>query len=170
MRIHPRLPKILAPLLICLLLFVSACGGAKEPSRFDQAQQQSKQERPSEVKQVSGGSLNKYFPSSSGDYQLNYAQEKKGFAQASLKKAGTEVAVMSINDISGTPTAAQKFQESSKKIAGYPAVEQGKTTTAVLVNNLYQVKVQSKDTSLFSASDREAWLQKFNLSGLASLK
>ncbi|NET43851.1 hypothetical protein [Okeania sp. SIO2B3] len=164
-----RLAKIITPIFICLLLLTSACGGTKQPSRFDQAQQQSKTERPSQAEQVSGGSLNKYFPSSSGDYKLNYAQEKKGFAQASLKKGGQEVAVMSINDISASPAAANKFQNSSKEIGGYPAVEQGKTTTAVLVDNRFQVKAQSKDAS-FTASDREAWLQKFNLSGLSSLK
>ena len=169
MTISRRLAKIIVPIFIGLLLLTSACGGPKQPSRFDQAQQQSKTERPSQAKQVSGGSFKKYFPSSSGDYKLNYAQEKKGFAQASLKKNGKEVAVMSINDISASPTAAKKFQSSSKKIGGYPAVEQGKTTTAVLVDNRYQVKAQSKDPS-FTASDREAWLQKFNLSGLASVK
>ncbi|NES74786.1 MULTISPECIES: hypothetical protein [unclassified Okeania] len=163
-----KLAKTLAPILICLLLLTSACGGAKQPSRFDQAQQQSKTERPSQAQQVSGGSLNKFFPSSSGDFKLNYAQEKKGFAQASLKKGGQEVAVMSINDISASPAAANKFQNSSKQIGGYPAVEQGKTTTAVLVNNRFQVKAQSKDPS-FTPSDREAWLQKFNLSGLSNL-
>lgn len=169
MKFSPRLPKRLLPILICLLLLISACGGTTQPSRFDQAQQQSKTERPSQAKQVSGGSLNKYFPSSSGGYKLNYAQEKKGFAQASLKQNGKEVAVMSINDISASPSAAQKFQNSSKNIGGYPAVQQGKKTTAVLVDNRYQVKVQSKDTS-FTDSDREAWLQKFNLRGLASLR
>ncbi|NEO51994.1 MAG: hypothetical protein F6K54_02125 [Okeania sp. SIO3B5] len=164
-----KLAKALAPIFICLLLLTSACGGAKQPSRFDQAQEQSKTERPSQAEQVSGGSLNKFFPSSSGDYNLNYAQEKKGFAQASLKKGGQEVAVMSINDISASPAAANKFQNSSKEIGGYPAVEQGETTTAVLVDNRFQVKAQSKDPS-FTPSDREAWLQKFNLSGLSSLK
>ncbi|MCL2931391.1 MAG: hypothetical protein MGG11_03580 [Trichodesmium sp. MAG_R03] len=168
MKISRRLGKPLAPVLLCLLLLISACGKAKEPSRFDQAQQQSKTERPSKAKQLSGGNLNEYFPSSSSEYKLNYAQEKKGFAQASLKKDGKEVAVMSINDISASSTATKKFQNSSKKIGGYPAVEQGKTTTAVLVNNRFQVKAQSKDSS-FTASDREAWLKKFNLSGLASL-
>ena len=163
------LAKILAPILISLLLLTSACGGARQPSRFDQAQEQSKTERPSEAKQVSGGSLNKYFPSSSGDYKLTYAQEKKGFAQASLKKDGKEVAVMSINDISASPSAAKKFENSSQKIGGYPAVKQGTKTTAVLVDNRFQVKAQSKDSS-FTDSDREEWLKKFNLSGLASLK
>ncbi|MEB3343371.1 hypothetical protein [Okeania sp.] len=169
MKISRRLGKILAPIiLISLLLLTSACSAAKQPSRFDQAQQQSKTERPSEAKQVSGGSLNKYFPSASDNYQLNYAQEKKGFAQASLKKDGKQVAVMSINDISASSTAAEKFKDSNKKIGGYPAVEQGKTTTAVLVDR-FQVKAQSKDPS-FTASDREVWLQKFNLSGLANFK
>ncbi|MCL2923423.1 MAG: hypothetical protein MGF17_02025 [Trichodesmium sp. MAG_R04] len=169
MTINRRLGKMLVPILICLLLVTSACGRSKQPSRFDQAQQQSKTERPSQAKQVSGGSLNKYFPSSSGGYRLNYAQEKKGFAQASLKKDGKEVAVMSINDISASSTATTKFQNSSKKIGGYPAVEQGTKTTAVLVGNRFQVKAQSKVSS-FTPSDREAWLKKFNLSGLDGLR
>lgn len=169
MTISRRLGKTIVPILVCLLLVTSACGASRQPSRFDQAQQQSKTERPSQAKQVSGGSLNKYFPSSSGGYKLNYAQEKKGFAQASLKKDGKEVAVISINDISASSTAAKKFQNSSKTIEGYPAVEQGTKTTAVLVDSRFQVKAQSKDSS-FTASDREAWLKKFNLSGLASLK
>ncbi len=168
MRFSHRLPKILAPILISLLLLTSACGGPKQTGGF-QPTQPITTTPPSKAEQVSGGSLNKYFPSSSGDYQLKYAQEKKGFAQASLKKDGKEVAVMSINDISASPTAANKFQNSSKKIGGYPAVEQGKTTTAVLVDNRFQVKAQSKDPS-FTPSDREAWLQKFNLRGLSSLK
>jgi hypothetical protein len=73
-----------------------------------------------------------------------------------------------ISDTSSTPGTASKFANSTKKIGGYPAVEMGKTQTSVLVNK-YQVKVISKSPT-FTASDRAAWIEKFNLSGLASLK
>lgn len=175
--------RIVAPLLLTLLLFVTACSGPKAPSRWDQAQQESTQKaKPKQTtiqtstgeqklpsKPVEGGSFNKFFPAPGNGYERVYTQEKAGFAEAKLKKGGKEVAVLSINDIASNPTAATKFKDSTQQISGYPAVQQGQNGTAVLVGNRYQVKVQSRD-STFTASDREAWLQKFNLSGLASVK
>lgn len=177
--------KILAPFLMSVLLLMTACGQTQAPSRWDKAQQESTQ-KPGNAKQttadkssasnpnlpkkaVAGGKLNKYFPSSGGGFDRVFAQEKSGFAEAKLNKGGENVAMLSINDIAGIPKAGDKFQNSSKQIGGYPAVTQGANTTAVLVANRYQVKVQSKKTS-FTASDREAWLSKFNLSGLAGVK
>ncbi|OCR02283.1 hypothetical protein BCD67_19985 [Oscillatoriales cyanobacterium USR001] len=180
----PQMRRILAPFLIAVMLLVTACGETKAPSRWDKAQQESTQ-KPSKTKQiasqtpgntqklpskpVTGGSLNKFFPAAGGGYDRTFTQEKAGFAEAKLKKGGKEVATLSINDVAGNPTAADKFKASTEQIGGYPAVEQGKGTTAVLVGNRYQVKVKSSDTS-FSAGDRKAWLEKFNLSGLANLK
>jgi hypothetical protein len=177
--------RILAPFLISVLLLVTSCGKAPEPSRWDKAQQESTQ-KPGKANQnktdqssaqnqnlpkkaVAGGKLNKYFPSSGSGFDRVFAQEKSGFAEAKLNKGGKNVAMLSINDIAGNPKAGDKFQSSSKQIGGYPAVTQGANGTAVLVANRYQVKVQSRDAS-FSASDREDWLSKFNLSGLASVK
>jgi hypothetical protein len=175
-----QMRRTLAPLMIAVMLLVTACGETKAPSKWDKAQQESTQ-KPSKTQQktadtqklpskpVAGGSLNKFFPADGGGYARTFTQEKAGFAEAKLKKGGKEMAVLSINDVAGNPTAADKFKESTEKIGGYPAVKQGKTMTSVLVGNRYQVKIQSKDTS-FSSDDREAWLEKFNLSGLASLK
>ena len=165
-----RLRKILAPLLLSLLLLVTACA-QQAPSRFDQAQQESTQQKSGQAVSkdaTQGAQFNKFFPAAGGGYERVYTQEKKGFAQAKLKKDGKDVAVLSINDTSSNPDAAAKYQGSSKKIAGYPVKETSKST-AILVGDRYQVKVQSRDES-FSASDREAWLQKFNLQGLAGLK
>jgi hypothetical protein len=173
------LPRVLAPFLLALLLFVGACGKAKEPSRWDKAQQESTQKKPVKKtadqnsnlpnKPVAGGKFNKMFPPAGNGYQVVFSQEKAGFAEAKLKKGGKDVAMLSINDIASNPSAAAKFQQSTKKIGGYPAVTQGSTGTAVLVNNRYQVKVQSRDPS-FGAEDREEWLGKFNLAGLAKVK
>jgi hypothetical protein len=166
-----RLRKILAPLLLSVLLLITSC--AKEPpSRFEQAQQQSSQQKSGQavVKDATqGANFNKFFPSAGSGYERVYTQEKKGFAEAKLKKDGKDVAMLSISDTKSTPSAATKYQQSTKKIGGYPALEIGTTQTGVLVNNRYQVKVLSRDPS-FTARDREAWLQKFDLNGLSQVQ
>ena len=48
-------------------------------------------------------------------------------------------------------------------------MSQGKTATAVLVDDRFQVKVLSRNSS-FTEDDRLDWLQKFDLSGLSRLK
>ncbi|HEY9806699.1 MAG TPA: hypothetical protein V6D04_09025, partial [Candidatus Obscuribacterales bacterium] len=73
-----------------------------------------------------------------------------------------------ISDTASNPSAAAKYQQSTRTIAGYPAVETGTTATSVLVGDRYQVKVLSRDPG-FTKSDREAWLQKFDLDGLKDL-
>lgn len=189
--IFPRWHKILAPLLLSILLLITACGEAKQPSRWDNAQQQSIQqqgkvqpanpqseqvgqaqpgvpERAPTGKPVDGSKFNKFFPKSSDGYNVVPAQEKTGFAEYKLNKDGKNVAMLSVNDIANNPSALNKYKTSNKTIAGYPAAVQG-NGTSILVGGRYQVKVQSRDTS-FTESDREAWLQKFNLKGIAEIK
>jgi hypothetical protein len=172
--IFTRARKVLVALLLSLVLFTTACT-PKTPGRFDLAQQQSSQQRSGQAiakDATQGSQFNKFFPTPQDGYERVYTQEKKGFAEAKLKKAGKEVAVISISDtqgVIGTTNPAGKFKNSTQKIAGYPAVSQGTTGTAVLVSDRYQVKVQSRDPS-FTASDREAWIEKFNLDGLSRLK
>lgn len=163
--------SVIAALLISTLLLVTACQ-PQAPSRFDQAQQESSQQRSGQAvakDATQGSSFNKFFPGTQAGYERVYTQEKKGFAEAKLKKDGKDVALLSISDTTSLPRAAAKFQNSSKKIAGYPALEIGNTQTAVLVGDRYQVKVLSRDPS-FTQSDREAWLRKFKLDGLARLQ
>ncbi|MBH8553158.1 hypothetical protein I8751_12410 [Nostocaceae cyanobacterium CENA357] len=162
--------KILAAFLLSVVLLITACT-PKTPGRFDQVQQESSQQKSGQAvaKQATQGEkFNKLFPSNQAGYQQVFTQEKKGFAEAKLKKDGKELATLAISDTTSTPTAAAKFSNSTKKIAGYPAVEVGKTQTAILVGK-YQVKVLSRDSS-FTASDRADWIKKFNLAGLAKLK
>ncbi|MFM7905910.1 MAG: hypothetical protein ACKPA9_12335 [Microcystis sp.] len=164
-----RFGKILIAGVLAVLLLVTSC--AKAPSQFDQAQQESTARGAAAVvkESTSGGSFNRFFPPSGGGYERVYTQEKKGFAEAKLKQDGKVVAMLAISDISNNPAAANKFQDSQTTIKGFPSVEQGATASAVLVNNRYQVKVLSRDTD-FTASDRQAWLAKFDLDGLAKLK
>ena len=166
--IIPRLRKILAPLLLSLVLLVASCA-SQPPSRFDQAQQQSSQQKSGQavVKDATQGSnFNKFFPKGSNGYERIYTQEKKGTSQAKLKKDGKEVATLTIFDTKSSPATAAKFQQSTKKVAGYPATTLGSMQTSILVNNRYQVTVRSTDPSF----NREAWLQKFDLNGLSKLQ
>ncbi len=153
-----------------ILFLVTACTSAP-PSRFDQAQQESTSRGASAVVKESetGGSFNRYFPKAGSGYKVTFSQEKKGFAEAKLKKDGKDVAVMAISDTLNNPTAKKKFENSTDNIQNYPTVNQGKTGTAVLVNDRFQVKVLSRDSS-FTKNDRLNWLKKFDLSGLARLK
>lgn len=162
--------RILAAVLLSVLLLTTACT-PKAPGRFDQVQQESTRQKSGQAVAKSatqGSEFNKFFPNEEAGYQRVYTQEKKGFAEAKLKKDGQDLALLSISDTTSLPTAAAKFSNSTKTIDGYPAVEVGNTQTAVLVGK-YQVKVLSRSPS-FTASDRADWIEKFNLDGLAKLK
>lgn len=164
--------KILVALMLTLLLFTTACTATQTPGRFDQAQQESSQQRSGQAiakEATQGSEFNRFFPSASDGFQRVYTQEKKGFAEAKLKKNGQDLAMLSISDTKSLPVAAAKFKNSTKQINGYPAIEVGTTQTAVLVGDRYQVKVLSRNPS-FTASDREAWIKKFNLNGLSKLQ
>ena len=166
------LRKLVTVGLLSILLFVTLTACSPKPtSRFDQAQQESTQRGVTAVanKSEQGSSFNKFFPKAGEGYDRVYTQEKKGFAEAKLKKDGKDLAVMAISDTLNTPIAAAKFQQSTATIGGFPSVQQGSTGTAVLVADRYQVKVLSRDPS-FTARDREAWLAKFDLKGLSRLK
>jgi hypothetical protein len=163
--------KIIASFFLSMLLLFTACGSNEPPSRFEGAQQESTQGQTSAVSDdaVKGGSLNQFFPNSGNGYERVFTQEKTGFAEAKLKKDGKEMAIMAISDTSNNPEAQGKFKESKEKIGGYPSINQGKTATAVLVGDRFQVKLMSKDPS-FTESDRKVWLEKFDLNGLSRLK
>jgi hypothetical protein len=162
--------RMAAPICLSLMLCLTACGPST-PSRYEQTQKETTQRNaPAAVAKeaTQGASFNKFFPRSVSGYQIAPAQEKKGFAEYKVNQGGKTVAVLSINDTTGIAGAADKFQGSSAKIAGYPSVEQGQNITAILVNDRYQVKVQTRDPS-FTKADRAAWIAKFDLNGLASL-
>lgn len=166
--------RYIAPVfLLCLLLFTSCTASTKTkpPSPYEQVQEETSKKDSTAVTKdsVKGGSLNKFFPESGDGYKRVYSQEKQGLAQAKLKKEGEDVALLTISDTKNTPEAKDKFADSKLKIDGYPAITQGKNSTAVLVGDRYQVKITSKATS-FDAGDREVWLEKFDLDGLAQLK
>jgi hypothetical protein len=163
--------KGLVPVFLCLLLLTTACSN-KAPSRYAQVQEDTTgRNAPAAVDKAAeqGATFNKFFPSSTGTYRVVPAQEKRGFAEYKVNQEGKTVAMLSVNDTISNPAAAEKYKNSTEKVAGYPVVDQGTTATALLVNDRYQVKVQSRDPS-FTRDDRLAWLQKFDLRGLATLE
>ncbi|WKT81834.1 hypothetical protein QYC27_03260 [Thermosynechococcus sp. PP45] len=160
----------LTALILALTLLITGCAPTP-PSPYEQVQQESTQRNapPAVSREATQGSeFNRFFPPEGNGFERIYVQEKKGFAEAKLKKEGKELAMLAISDTISTPEAAAKFQNSTMQIAGYPAVEVGTTQTAILVANRYQVKVLSRDPS-FTASDRREWIEKFDLAGLAQL-
>ncbi|MEP0895820.1 hypothetical protein Q2T42_27200 [Leptolyngbya boryana CZ1] len=156
-------------MMLAIALFISGCT-AKEPSRFAEAQKESNQPGVVAVKKdaTQGSQFNKYFPKPGAGYERVYTQEKKGFAEAKLKKDGKDLAMLSISDTSSLPAAAAKYQNTTEKINGFPAMTMGNTQTGVLVGK-YQVKVLSRDPA-FTKADREQWISKFDLKGLSQLK
>lgn len=163
--------KYVVPVCLSLVLLLTGCA-TKPPSPYAQVQQETTQRgaQPAVAKTATQGSqFNRFFPQPSSGFERVYTQEKKGFVEAKLKKDGKDIAMLSVSDTSSLPTAAQKYAQSTSKIAGYPSVEVGSTQTGILVANRYQVKVQSRDPS-FTQSDRQAWIQKFDLNGIAKLR
>ena len=162
--------RLVAPLIVGLLLTTAACA-PEPPSRYDQVQQDTSQRGSSAVSKeaVNGSKFNRYFPKSSNGFSVVPSQEKKGFAEHKVNKGGKNVAVLSINDTVSNPAAAEKYQNSTKKISGFPSLPQGSTGTGVLVGDRFQVKALSRDPS-FTEQDRVTWIKKFDLNGLANVK
>lgn len=159
-----------------LALSVVAC--KKEDPRWSEADKKSKEaieakkeaiESGALPKPEEGGSFNKFFPKDVAGFEIIASQEKTGFAEYKLKKGGKDMAMIAISDVANNPQAADKFKSATKKIGGFPAVDQGSTATALLVGGRYQVKVLSRAPE-FTKADREAWLEKVNLSGLAAFQ
>lgn len=170
--ISARWLRALVPILLSAMLLTTGCAFSPPTSPYYQTQRESTRRgaTPAVAKKAEqGATFNKFFPGSTGTYEVVPAQEKKGFAEYKLKQNGKTVAVLSISDTTSVPTTAAKYENSTEKISGYPAVDQGTTGTGILVNGRYQVKVQSRDPA-FGKAERVAWLKKFDLRGLAKLK
>ncbi|MGF1496641.1 MAG: hypothetical protein ACFB8W_07430 [Elainellaceae cyanobacterium] len=165
-----RWAKRLFPMLLSVVLLLTAC--SSPPSKYDQVQQDTTgfgAEKAVNRQAEKGGTFNQFFPGSQGDYEVVPSQEKQGFAEYKLKRDGETLAMLAISDTLNLPAAAAKYEGATEAIAGYPAVNQGTTATSLLVNGRYQVKVLSRSPD-FTQADREAWLQKFDLLGLAQLE
>jgi hypothetical protein len=153
------------PWLLALALPLAACH-KEEPSRWDQAAS-SKPTAITAEGSKPGSAFNKFFPADGTDgHSRVYTAEKPGYAEAKLKKDGKDVAMLSISDTASDPDAKSKFVGASDKMKGYPLITVGKNQSALLVKDRYQVKVSSQT---LDADARKAWLDRFDLAGLAGL-
>ena len=162
--------KPFLPLVLTANLMVTACSSA--PSKYDEVQNDTTGfKAPAAVEKGAepGGTFNPFFPASEGEFKVVPSQEKKGFAEYKLKRDGETLAMLTINDTISLPAAAKKYADATDSLAGFPMVKQGTTTTGILVNGRYQVKVLSRSEA-FTAADRTTWLEKFDLDGLTELK
>jgi hypothetical protein len=151
------------------LAALAGAGCYREPTRWDEVQQQTRRNAPAVSQEaVAGGEFNKMFPKADGDYDIVYTQEKRGFAQADLNRQGNTVATLSIFDTISNPEAAQNYRDATTQLGGYPLIDIGSQGTGVLVGNRFQVQVRSKDAN-FGKAEREDWLKKFDLANLESL-
>lgn len=152
-------------LLAALGLTSVACND--KPSRWDDAAT-SKHTTAADAPPVkAGGSFNHFFPADGTEGTKRvFDQEKAGFAEAKLSKDGKQVAVLSISDTASEPDAKSKFASATEKVKGYPLVTVGKNQSALLVKDRYQVKVSSTE---LDAEARKAWIERFDLAGLAGL-
>lgn len=116
-----------------------------------------------------GGKFNKFFPQQEGEWDLVYKQEKQGFALASLRRGGEELAQLSITDLRSNPEAAEKYLQPAGEIQGYPTAAIGSKGLGVLVGARFQIQVRSA-TDTFTPRDREEWVGRFDLKGLEGLK
>lgn len=156
-----------AVLLISTLLLA---GCEKAPSRWDTAQEQTQGKQTSVDKEaIDGGVFNQFFPKQGDGFDIVFKQEKPGFAQASLQEGGKELAMFSIFDTESNPDARTKYGQASEKIAGYPVVTDEAKSLSALVGERFQVQVRSVDAG-FGESDRKAWFEKFDLTGIAEIE
>lgn len=151
------------------LLLLAALGCRQETSRWDAAQQASQGQPAVSKESEAGSAFNKFFPKVADPFDLVYKQEKTGYAEASLKHDGKEVAVLSISDTVNNPSAADKYKEATEKLGDYPLAAIGSQGSGVLVADRFQVQVRSMDEA-FGDEERKAWLQQFDLAGLSQLQ
>ncbi|MEO0947887.1 MAG: hypothetical protein AAFY11_07045 [Cyanobacteria bacterium J06641_5] len=163
-----RRSSAFAAISLSFFLFLTACA-TTAPSPYDTVQEETTGAQAIDRQAEAGGSFNKFFPDSQGNFEVVPSQEKDGFAEYKLKQAGKTLAMLAISDTISLPAAAAKYDDATSEIAGFPAVNQGTTATGILVADRYQVKVLSRDSE-FTQADREVWLERFDLRGLAQLQ
>lgn len=162
--------RFLMTVVLAAVLASAPAGCRKETSRWEAADQATRGATDAVSEgAVDGSVFNRFFPQQEGDYDLVFKQEKQGFAQASLQQNGEELAVLSVMDTRSNPAARDKFSNAADAVAGYPLVEAGERTHALLVANRFQVQIQSVDPA-FGKSARREWLGRFNLAGIAEIE
>ena len=159
--------KIRATLFATLALCLSLGACKEKPTRWDDAASAKPTTAADAPPVKAGASFNAFFPADGAEgLKRTFTQEKPGFVEAKLSKEGKPIATLTISDTTTEPDAKSKFANSTDKVKGNPLVLVGKNQSAVLVKERYQVKVTSPE---LDADARKAWLERFDLTGLAGL-
>ena len=119
--------------------------------------------------QVEGKVFNDHFPSAADGFSVTFTSEKKGYSQATVKKADEEMAIIAVSDLIDDSEAASKYQDAAEQISGCPVISRGSQGTAMLVGGRYQISIRSSSDE-FSEQDRKEWLSKFDVSAISALK
>lgn len=151
-------------LLVALAATVAA-GCYREPTRWDQVQQETQGKKAVEKAAIHGSEFNKFFPKDGDGYSVVPAQEKAGYSEYNVKKDGETIATIAVFDTVSNPEALDDYKESQETLDGYPLVDKGDKGNAVLVADRLQVQVRSKDANVDKAQRLE-WLKKFDLANL----
>jgi hypothetical protein len=159
--------RLAVPLGLLALIMI-ACSGNLPTSPYDTAGK----DKAVAKEALEGKEFNKFFPKASAPFDMVAKQDKKGASIYELKKDGKVVASLSITDTVSEPDAKDKFKNSTEKINGYPSGSESSLETAILVADRFQVKVRTMPpatNATFGKADREEWIKKFDLDGLAKL-
>jgi len=157
-----------AAVVAAVLLIAAGCEQA--PDRWAAAQKETQGKKTSVDKvALDGAVFNQFFPKQGDGYDIVFKQEKLGFAAAALQQGGKELAMFTIFDTTSNPEARQKFDGVSEQVAGHPVVTEEAKSLSALVGQRFQVQVRSLDPG-FGESDRKAWLEKFDLTGISELE
>ncbi len=115
------------------------------------------------------GKFDPFFPKPEDGYQIVFQPENPGYAQASLHGAGDqELAVFSIFDTEKSPIVLARFGRSEQKI-GEQTVLSEESSLSALIAERYHVQVRSVAPD-FGEAERQAWLEKFDLAGIAKME
>lgn len=109
----PLSPRAVLALLAPCCALLLACGGSVT-TPWDTVPQKTGSAVAKEAKE--GSEFNKFFPKGGEGWDVTYTQEKKGFASASLKKDGKEVATLAVFDVLSNPEVPKDYENSTEKI------------------------------------------------------
>lgn len=123
---------------------------------------------PVDVDSAESGKFDPFFPKPEDGYEVVFQPEKPGYAQASLQDGDKELAVFSVFDIENNPIVQARFERSKEKVGEYPVLIEGSNLT-VLIAERYHVQVRSVAPE-FGEAERKAWLEKFDLAGIAKME
>lgn len=126
-------------------------------------------QRPVAADSAESGKFDPFFPKPEDGYAIVLQPENPGYAQASLQGEGDkELAVFSIFDTENNPVVSARFERSDAKFGDYPVLSEDGSLSALIAKR-YHVQVRSVATD-FGEAERQAWLEKFDLAGIAKME